>query len=46
MTTDTGTPPIDSVIYYLVGHSSRAPGAQDPLGKGIDGAIRLGPPCP
>ncbi len=46
MSTDTGTPPIDSVFYYLVGHSSRAAGALDPLGKGIDGAIRLGPPCP
>ncbi|MCZ6695170.1 MAG: hypothetical protein O7A63_01395, partial [Acidobacteria bacterium] len=43
---DANVPPPNSVLYYLVGHSSRAAGALDPLGKGIDGSIRLGPPCP
>jgi hypothetical protein len=43
---DPEIPPPGVYYYYLVGHSSRAAGALDPVGKTSDGAIRLAPVCP
>jgi Subtilase family/Thrombospondin type 3 repeat len=45
--TETDLPPAGTTYYYLVGHSSRAAGALDALGRRADGTIRLAPAaCP
>ncbi|MFQ5877348.1 MAG: thrombospondin type 3 repeat-containing protein [Acidobacteriota bacterium] len=43
---DAEVPQPEQIFYYLVGHSSRAAGALDPLGRTSDGKIRLAPACP
>jgi hypothetical protein len=44
---DTDLPEVGRAWYYLVGHSSRAAGALDALGRGVGGAIRIAPvTCP
>jgi hypothetical protein len=44
---DADVPPVGVFVYYLVGHSSRAAGALDALGKRSDQTIRVAPvACP
>ena len=45
---DAGVPPVPrGVYYYLVGHSAKAAGALDALGRKSTGVIRVSPvPCP
>jgi hypothetical protein len=44
---DTALPPPGRSFYYLVGHSSRAAGALDALGRRSNGTIRVAPvTCP
>jgi len=45
---DAAVPPVPrGVYYYLVGHSAKAPGALDALGRKSTGVIRVSPvPCP
>jgi hypothetical protein len=44
---DPAIPPLAQLYYYFVGHSSRAAGAKDALGRRYDGSIRVSPvACP
>ena len=44
---DPAVPPLNQIYYYLVGHSSRAAGAFDALGRRTNGTIRVSPvACP
>lgn len=44
---DGATPALGSVLYYLIGHSPRAPSGLAPLGLWSDGTIRISPvTCP
>jgi hypothetical protein len=43
---DPEIPAAGTTFYYLVGHSARAAGALDPVGKTSEGVIRLAPQCP
>jgi len=45
--TSSLAPPINGVIYYLVGHSNPLPGAKTALGRGLNNAIEVSPiSCP
>jgi hypothetical protein len=40
-------PPPDQMFFYYIGHSSRAAGALDAVGRRSDGTIRVAPvACP
>jgi subtilase family protein/thrombospondin type 3 repeat protein len=44
---DAAVPAFNQIFYYLVGHSSNAPGALDPLGRRSNSTIRIAPvACP
>jgi hypothetical protein len=45
---DPAIPPqVGLFYYYYVGHSSRAPGARDAIGRRSNGSIRVSPvACP
>ena len=46
-TSDTAIPATGQSFYYLVGHSSNAPGGKDALGRKSDGTILVSPvSCP
>ena len=44
---DAALPPPDQIFYYYIGHSGRAAGALDAIGRRSDGTIRVAPvACP